>query len=44
MTYKQYFKFTFLGIGFAPGSTWWILTFDDGTRWSKLGLGFYLRY
>jgi hypothetical protein len=41
MNYQDYFDFTFGRLGFAMDSTWELLNFEDGTRWFKIGFGFY---
>lgn len=43
MNAKQYFDFTIGRIGFASGSYWALIPFEDGSRWYRIGLGFYWR-
>jgi hypothetical protein len=41
---KEWFVFVIGRLGFDPGSTWYGFTLSDGSKWSKVGLGFYWRY
>lgn len=43
-TYKEYFTFSFFGIGWKFSDPLWVLHFEDETRWYKSHLGFYIRY
>jgi len=40
---EEYFDFVLGRIGFAGGSYWALMDFKDGTRWFKIGFGFYWR-
>ena len=41
---KDYFDWVFLGIGYARGTYWRHIVFeDDGFVWVRIGLGFYLK-
>lgn len=43
MNPKQYFDFTAWRLGFALGSYWAYIPFEDGSRWMRIGLGIYWR-
>jgi len=45
MKHTDYFKWVFSDIAWdSLGASLMIVTFEDGTKWSKLFLGLYLRY
>lgn len=41
ITPAQYFDFIFGRLAFAGGSYWKLMDFEDGSRWFRIGFGFY---